>query len=129
MEEKMADNKIIQAKKQISVYEGNLREARSTLKGIEDLEDNFSHLNRNIERCLELLSSSVRNRKVTKMFEHMMYENKVSYRKTSYSLDEEKEFTRKKINKLSVDIDDLNKKIKEEYKKDKYNEEAKESKE
>lgn len=113
MEEKKADNRIIQAKKQIVAYEDNLVEAKDALRGIEDLEDNFSHLNRNIERCVELLNSSVKNRKVVRKLDHMIYDNKVCYKKSSSTLEEEKEYTQDKINELNDKIDELNKEIKE----------------
>ena len=113
MEEKRADNRIIHVRKQIVACEDNLVEAKDTLRGIEDLEDNFSHLNRNIERCVELLNSSVKNRKVVRKLDHMIYDNKISYRKSSSSLEEEKELTQEKINELNDKIDELNKEIKE----------------
>lgn len=117
MEEKIADNKIIEVKKQLVACEDNLVEAKDALRGIEDLEDSFSHLNRNIERCIDILNSSVKNRKVIKKLDHMIYDNKVSYRRTNFTLDEEKEITQEKINELNDKIDELNKEIKEINKK------------
>ena len=129
MEEKKADNRIIHVRKQIVACEDNLVEARDALRGIEDLEDNFSHLNRNIERCVDLLNSSVKNRKVNKKFDSMIYDSKVSYRKSSSSLEEEKEFTQEKINELNEKIDELNKEIKEINKKMEIQEKREEKKE
>lgn len=117
MGEKKADNRIIQVRKQIVAYEDNLKEAKDVLRGIEDLEDNFSHLNRNIERCVELLNASIKNKKVSNKLDHMIYDNKISYRKSYSTLDEEKEITQDKINELNDKIDELNKEIKDINKK------------
>lgn len=129
MEEKKADNRIIQARKQIAAYENNLVEAKDALKGIENLEDNFSHLNRNIERCVDLINSSVKNKKVTKKFDHMIYDNKIGYRRSSAIWDEEKEITRERINDINNKIEELENQIKEEHSKEEKREEKKEIKE
>lgn len=129
MEEKRADNRIIQVKKELVACEDNLTEAKDKLRGIEDLEDSFSHLNRNIERCVDILNVSVKNRKVTNKIDHMFYDNKVSFKKTYVNLEVEKEFTQDKINELNDKIDELNETLKEEKnKKEELVEEKKEEK-
>lgn len=129
MEEKKADNRIIQVKKELVACEDNLTEAKDKLRGIEDLEDSFSHLNRNVERCVDILNVSVKNRKVTNKIDRMFYDNKVSFKKTYVNLEEEKEFTQDEINELNNKIDELNETLKEEKnKKEELVEEKKEEK-
>ena len=44
MDEKKADNKIMEVRKQISATEERLADSRKKLRGIEDLEDNLSDM-------------------------------------------------------------------------------------
>ena len=126
MEEKKADNRIIKVKKQINYAEEKLTNSKKKLKGIEELEDNFSHLNKNLNICVELLNSSVKNKNVNKKIDYMNESNIVGYMKTSSSLYDEKEQTEKEIVKLNDEIDKLTDEIKEIYKE---NEEIEEEKE
>ena len=126
MEEKKADNRIIKVKKQINYAEEKLTNSKKKLKGIEELEDNFSHLNKNLNICVELLNSSVKNKSVNKKIDYMNESNIVGYMKTSSSLYDEKEQTEKEIVKLNDEIDKLTDEIKEIYKE---NEEIEEEKE
>ena len=116
MEEKKADNKIIQVKKQINVTEERLADSRKKLRGIEDLEDNFSHLNKNLNICVELLNLSIKNKTVNKKIGYMNDDSTIGYKKTSSSLLDEKEMTKKEINDLNDEIDKLTDEIKELYK-------------
>lgn len=128
MDEKKADNKIIQVKKQINITEEKLADSRKKLNKIENLEENFSHLNKNINLCVELLNASVKNKNINRKINHMSEENIVGFKKTSSSLIDEKELTKKEIRELNDEMDKLNDEIKELY-KDKEKEEKKEEKE
>lgn len=115
MEEKKADNKIIEVKKQINATEEKLADSRKKLRGIEDLEDNFSHLNKNLNICVELLNASVKNKTVCKKIDYMNEDSTVGYMRTSSSLWDEKETTKKEINNLNDKMDELTNEIKEIY--------------
>ncbi len=128
MDEKKADNKIIQVKKQINITEEKLADSRKKLNKIENLEENFSHLNKNINLCVELLNASVKNKNINRKINHMSEESIVGFKKTSSSLIDEKELTKKEIRELNDEMDKLNDEIKELY-KDKEKEEKKEEKE
>lgn len=129
MEEKKIDNRIIEVKKQINYAEEKLIDSRKKLRGIEELEDNFSHLNKNLNICIELLNTSVKNKNVNKKIDYMNESNIVGYMKTSSTLYEEKELAEKEINKLNDEIDKLTDEIKEIYKENEENEEKEENKE
>lgn len=126
MEEKKADNRIIQVRKELSVTEDTLTEAKDKLRGLDNLEENFSHLNKNITLCVELLASSIKNKKVNQKMDYLFHDSKVSYMKSTSSINDEKEDTRDKINDLNDKIDELNKIIKEELNKEEPIEEIKE---
>lgn len=116
MDEKKADNKIMEVRKQISATEERLADSRKKLRGIEDLEDNFSHLNKNLNICVELLNASVKNKSVSKKIDYMSEDSTVGFMKTSSSLLEEKETTEKEISDLNDEMDKLTDEIKEIYK-------------
>lgn len=126
MEEKKADNRIIQVRKELSVTEDTLTETKDKLRGLDNLEESFSHLNKNITLCVELLTSSIKNKKVNQKMDYLFHDSKVSYMKSTSSIHDEKEDTRDKINELNDKIDELNKIIKEELNKEEQVEEVKE---
>ena len=123
MEDKKIDNKIIQTKKEIKIIEDDLTRTKKALKEIEYLEDNITHLNRNLNQCVELINLSIKNKNVSQKINTISNDTIINYKKTSLSINEEKEITTKKINELNEKKELLNDELK------KINEEKEENKE
>ena len=115
MEEKKADNRIIEVKKEININEERLADSRKKLRGIEDLDENFSHLNKNLNICVEIINSSVKNKGVNKKINYMSEDSTIGFKRTSSSLYDEKEDTQKEIRNINDQIDKLSDEIKEIY--------------
>lgn len=118
MEEKKADNKIINTKKEIFNLEENLIQTKKGLNNLEILEDNFSRINRNLNECLDLINYSIKNRKVNIKLQNLCDESSIYYRKTRSNLEEERDLIKKQINELDERLDELNESLKDELNKE-----------
>ena len=118
MEEKKADNKIINTKKEIFNLEENLIQTKKGLNNLEILEDNFSRINRNLNECLELINYSIKNRKVNIKLQNLCDESSIYYGKTRSNLEEERDLIKKQINELDERLDELNQSLKDELNKE-----------
>ena len=65
--EKVADNIISERKQQIYQIEDRIDSEKNKLNKISDIEDNFIALNKSLNRCIEVVSSSVKSTKNTYM--------------------------------------------------------------
>ena len=98
--EKEADNKISERKQQIYQIEDRIDSEKNKLNKISDIEDNFVALNKSINRCIELVSSSVKSKKNTYMYEDMRISNNTLLNRVSNTLDEERDTVNKNIKNL-----------------------------
>ena len=98
--EKEADNKISERKQQIYQIEDRIDSEKNKLNKISDIEDNFIALNKSINRCIELVSSSVKSKKNTYMYEDMRISNNTLLNRVSNTLDEERDTVNKNIKNL-----------------------------
>lgn len=126
MEEKKADNKIINTRIKISNLEDNLHQTKKGLSNLELLEDNFSRINRNLNECLDLLNISVKNKRVNNKLQSICDESNVFYGKTKVNLEDERDLILKQINDIDEKIDELNKTLKDELNKEEFEEKVEE---
>ena len=120
MEElKKADNRILNTKIEIGNLENNLSQTRKGLNNLEILESNFSRINRNLNECLDLINSCVKNRRVNNKLQNICDESNIYYGKTKSNFDEERELIISQINEIDERLDKLNQTLKEELNKEK----------
>lgn len=98
--EKVADNIISERKQQIYQIEDRIDSEKNKLNKISDIEDNFIALNKSLNRCIELVSSSVKSKKNTYMYEDMHISNNTLLNRVSNTLDEERDAVNKNIKNL-----------------------------
>ena len=98
--EKVADNIISERKQQIYQIEDRIDSEKNKLNKISDIEDNFIALNKSLNRCIELVSSSVKSKKNTYMYEDMRISNNTLLNIVSNTLDEERDAVNKNIKNL-----------------------------
>lgn len=98
--EKVADNIISERKQQIYQIEDRIDSEKNKLNKISDIEDNFIALNKSLNRCIELVSSSVKSKKNTYMYEDMHISNNTLLNRISNTLDEERDAVNKNIKNL-----------------------------
>ncbi len=98
--EKVADNIISERKQQIYQIEDRIDSEKNKLNKISDIEDNFIALNKSLNRCIELVSSSVKSKKNTYMYEDMRISNNTLLNRVSNTLDEERDAVKKNIKNL-----------------------------
>lgn len=98
--EKVADNIISERKQQIYKIEDRIDSEKNKLNKISDIEDNFIALNKSLNRCIELVSSSVKSKKNTYMYEDMHISNNTLLNRVSNTLDEERDAVNKNIKNL-----------------------------
>ena len=98
--EKVADNIISERKQQIYQIEDRIDSEKNKLNKISDIEDNFIALNKSLNRCIELVSSSVKSKKNTYMYEDMRMSNNTLLNRVSNTLDEERDAVNKNIKNL-----------------------------
>ena len=125
MDDKKADNRIINTKIEISHLEDNLNQTKKGLNNLEILEGNFSRINRNLNECLELINSSIKNRKVNNKLQSMCDESNIFYGKTRANLEDERDLILKQINEIDERLEELNDSLKEELNKEEVSEEEK----
>ena len=114
MEEKKADNKILQNKVRIKEIDSKIDVEKDKSKQLDDLEEVVISLNKNIERCLELLGTSVKGNNFEKKLSAYQTENKINYKKNMSDIESQKEIVRANVVRLNNEKEELLETIKEE---------------
>ena len=65
---KIADNRIEKSKKKIAQIDESIDIEKNKLKKIDNIQEEFVSLNKSINRCIELLSSSIKGTKTPSLF-------------------------------------------------------------
>jgi hypothetical protein len=126
---KKADNRILNTKIEIGNLEDNLSQTKKGLNNLEILESNFSRINRNLNECLDLINSCVKNKRINNKLQNICDESNIYYGKTKSNFDEERELIINQINEIDERLDELNKSLKEELNKEKEEKEEKDNEE
>lgn len=117
MNDKRADNRININKEKIKNIDNRIDIEKDKLKKLDNIQDEFVSLNKSLNRCVELLSESIKGKKSNYMFEDMTNNNNNILKNVHSILDEEKTNTEKNLINLYSTKDQLekeNKKQKEE---------------
>ena len=94
-------------KKRINEIDNKIDSEKQRIKKIDDIQEEVTALNKNLNKCIELLSISIRGEKTGKKLNNMLDENKSFYANFSSALDEEKTITTKNISKLTDEKESL----------------------
>lgn len=117
MNDKKVENEINKAKKAISNIDSNISFEKKRITKCIDLGEVFSSINRKMTSCNENLNSCITSEEVTNMIENNTYDNSKNYRSMMSIIDESLTTTKKNINKLSEDREQLQKKLNDLYDK------------
>ena len=117
MNEKVADN-YISHKKEIKIIDNKINTEKNKIKKIDSIEESFVSLNNNINKCIDLLSASIKGGNVEKKLDAIREESEISYRKSVEDLDAEREEINVNINRLSDERDFLSEKLRRDAEED-----------
>ena len=91
MEEKKADNKIIRQKIRIKEIETKIDSEKNKTKQLDEIEEIVTSLNKNINRCLELLGVSIQGNNIDKRLSAIETENNNNFKKNIHNIELHKE--------------------------------------
>ena len=117
------DNKILTTKEKINNIDDKLEAAKKKIKKLNDMQDNVNSIAKNMNRCIDLLSKSIRGPQVNGKISEMRKSNKVFLLKSTTSIEEETMKTRKDINELYKEKDTILRESRNQYNKEKEKEE------
>lgn len=101
MEYKKIDNEILVKKNQIKQIDSLIDNEKNKIKKIDSMQENIVSISKSMNRCIDLISLSVKGSKTENMLNDMRQSNKLFYMNMSTLLDDENKISNKKINKLS----------------------------
>ena len=94
-------------KNRISEIDNNLDDSHKKMKEINEMHEELTALSKNINRCIELLTISIKGPNVERRLNDLLVRNQKSYSRFSSVLDEEMILTNREINKLNEERDNL----------------------
>lgn len=100
MENKKLDNEILNTKNQINRIDNLIDDEKIRIKKLDSMQEDIVSLSKSINRCIDLLSQSIKGPQSESKYNDMRNSNKKSYINIATFLDDEAELSRKKINKL-----------------------------
>jgi hypothetical protein len=114
MDDKRADNKVLEKKVKIKEIDSKIDIEKNKEKRLDDIEEIVTSLNNNINRCLELLSISIKGNNSEKKYNNIQTENRINYKKNMNDIEIQREMLKTNINKLNTEKEGLLKEEKEE---------------
>ena len=109
MEEKTADNKVIETKYERNIIEENIDISKKTLKSLDQIEDCLASLDKNLSKCIELLSVSMKGKKASGILNRVNETKTIDIKNSLSSIDEYREKEEKKIKEYKEQMDKLDK--------------------
>lgn len=107
MEKQKNENFKDEFKKRINEIDNQIDNEKKRIRKIDNIQEEVTELNKNLNKCIELLSVSIKGEKKEKMLNDMFDKNKSFYANFSCTLDDEMSITKKKINKLNEEKENL----------------------
>lgn len=101
MEEKKADNTINKQKVRIKEIDNKIDIEKDKTKQLDEIEEIVVSLNKNINKCLELLGVSIQGNNIDKRLSAIESENNVNYKKNISNIELHREVVQKNIKKLN----------------------------
>lgn len=114
MEEQKKESKTDYLKKRLNEIDNKIDSEKQKMKKIDDIQEEVNALNKNLNKCIELLSISIKGSQTSRKLNEMSNGNKSFYANFSSILDNEKGSSVKKINKLNDEKDNLIKETKKQ---------------
>ena len=108
-EKKMADNKININKASINRIDNEIDSNKSKIKTLNDMEEGFVSLSKNIEKCVELLSMSMKGNHIESKLSDISESNQVYLKKVVSTIDDEKTVANDRIKNLYDEKDRIEK--------------------
>ena len=113
--EKNIDNRIISTKEKIYNVDEKLDVAKKRINNLQGMQDSVNAIAKSMNRCIDLLSKSIKGPAVNNRLEDMRSTNKIFLAKSTASIEEETMAVRKTINELYMEKDRLIKENKQQY--------------
>lgn len=113
MYEKKADNIILTKKQIINQIDDKLSEEKKNIKNLENIQNNYHSLNKNMSKCISLLSKSIKGPQVDSMLSEFEYNNKRFMIKTDEKIEKELKEIKKRVNKLYLEKEETIKRKKD----------------
>jgi len=107
MEKQQKENVKDYYKKRINKIDNKIDSEKQRIKKFDDIQEEVTTLNKNLNKCIELLSVSIKGKTKEKMLHDMFDKNKSFYANFSSTLDDEISLTKKNINKLNEEKENL----------------------
>ncbi len=114
-EVKIADNKININKASINRIDNEIDSNKNKIKTLTDMEDGFVSLSKNIEKCVELLSMSMKGNHIENKLSDISESNQVYLKKVVSTIDDEKTTATARIKNLYDEKDRIEKEQKALY--------------
>ena len=102
-----ADNRTITVRQRVNEVDDKLDDEKSKLQKLSKMQESVEAIAKNMDKCIELLSKSMKGPTTDNMFNDMYNSNKAFYTKASINIENEEMATRKNINELYKEKDKI----------------------
>ena len=116
VDEKTANSSVYATKKRIDSIDNRISEEKSKMKDLDDMEELFVSLSKNISKCVELLNKSVKGRNVNSKLNAIEENNKINFQKSINNIDIQREEIKNNLIKLNDQKETIQEQLKENYK-------------
>ena len=110
---KSADNKI-DTKTKLRLVNDRIDVERQKMKNLDELEELFVSLNKNINKCVELLGRSIKGENIGRKLSAIEENNKVSFNKSIYNINSDREEVKNLLSRLNDERDEYQEMIRRE---------------
>lgn len=126
VDEQTANKSVYVTKKRIDYIDNRISEEKNKMKDLDEIEELFVSLSKNISKCVELLNKSVKGRNVNAKLNSIEENNKVNFQKSINNIDVQREEIKNSLVELNDQKDAFQKQLKENYLEQEKKEEPKE---
>ena len=112
--DKKADNILLNNKVKVSKLDMKVDENKKKLDSLDEMEEVFYSLKKNIDNCVELLNHSIKGENVTRELNAISEDNQESFTNSIKDIDSKRDEIRKEIKELYKQKEELSDKIKKE---------------
>lgn len=112
-ETKSVDNKM-DTKTKLRLVNDRIDVEKQKMKNLDELEELFVSLNKNINKCVELLGRSIKGENIGKKLSAIEENNKVSFNKSIYNINSDREEVKNLLSRLNDERDEYQEMIRRE---------------
>ena len=117
-QEKSADNAIFESRESVRYLEDAIYGQQQNLKNLDEMEETFLTLKKQINKCVDLLNRSMKGKNINSRLSEIEGNNNRLYDNRLEMIREKRKETKETISRLTQEKEDYLDKIKEEYKKE-----------